>query len=219
MPNYLGSTGRGIEWTMAHQGDYAGREFDDLVDAKQALVQDGLVDPARVGITGGSYGGYASAWGATAQSEHFAAAVAFVAVTNQLSQSGTTDIPDEKYLVHARKRPWEDDWMNLLERSPVFHAGNSRTPTLILHGDADPRVHPSQSLELYRHLKLRSHAPVRLVLYPGEGHGNSRAAARHDYILRLMRWMEHYLTGPGGEPPPFDLDPALLGQAAGPAPN
>lgn len=211
MPNYLGSTGRGVEWAKAHQGDYAGREFNDLVDGVEALVEEGIVNRDKVGITGGSYGGYASAWGATALSEHFAASVTFVPVTNQLSASGTTDIPDEKFLVHARKRPWDGDWMNLLERSPVFHAGNSKTPTLIMHGDSDPRVHPSQSLELYRHLKLRSAAPVRLVLYPGEGHGNAQAAARHDYAHRMMRWMEHYLLGEGGEPPPFELGAEVLG--------
>ena len=46
-------------------------------------------------------------------------------------------------------------------------------------------------------------APVRLVFYPGEGHGNRRAASRYDYNLRMIRWMEHYLKGPGGDPPPF----------------
>jgi dipeptidyl aminopeptidase/acylaminoacyl peptidase len=81
----------------------------------------------------------------------------------------------------------------------------AKTPLLILHGQEDPRVHPSQSIELYRHMKLRTDTPVRLVLYRGEGHGNRRAAARLDYGLRLMRWMEHYLLGPGGEPPPHDL--------------
>jgi dipeptidyl aminopeptidase/acylaminoacyl peptidase len=107
--------------------------------------------------------------------------------------------------VHALKRPW-DDWQFWLDRSPVFHAAKSRTPTLILHGTADPRVHPTQSLELYRHLKLHGKAPVRLVWYPGEGHGNARAASRLDYNLRMMQWMTHYLKGPGGAPPPYDID-------------
>ena len=62
-----------------------------------------------------------------------------------------------------------------------------------------------QSIEMYRNLKLRGKAPVRLILYPGEGHGNARAAARLDYNLRSLRWLEHYLKGPGGEPPEFDL--------------
>ena len=208
-PNYRGSTGRGVAYAKQHQNDYAGKEFNDLVDAIGALAEAGIVDPDRAGITGGSYGGYASAWGATALSEHFAASVMFVGISDQISKFGTTDIPDEMYNVHARKWPWED-WQNMLEVSPIYYAGESRTPTLILHGEDDTRVHPSQSMELYRHLKLRSEAPVRLVFYPGEGHGNRKAAAQYDYTLRLMRWMDHYLQGDGGEPPAFDLD--LAGQ-------
>jgi dipeptidyl aminopeptidase/acylaminoacyl peptidase len=204
-PNYRGSTGRGVEFSKLGQGDPAGKEFDDLVDAVDHLVQVGLVDRARVGITGGSYGGYASAWGATRFTDRFAASVMFVGISDNIARVGTTDIANEEYLVHALNRPW-DDWQGYLERSPIFHAGKSRTPTLILHGTADPRVHPTQSLTLYRYLKLHGRTPVRLVWYPGEGHGNRRAASRLDYNLRLMRWMSHYLQGPGGEPPPYDID-------------
>jgi len=204
-PNYRGSTGRGVEFSKLSQGDPAGAEFDDLVDAVDHLVGLGLADQDKVGITGGSYGGYATAWGATRYSERFAAGVMFVGIGDKVSKVGTTDIPDEEYYVHALKRPWED-WQFLLERSPIYHAGNSRTPLIILHGKDDPRVNPGQSRELYRHLKLRGHAPVRLVFYPGEGHGNRKACARLDYNLRLMQWLEHYLQGPGGAPPPPELD-------------
>jgi len=203
-PNYRGSTGRGQAFARRHQNDYAGREFDDIAEAVAALAEDGIVDPDRAGITGGSYGGYAAMWGATAQTEVFAASVAFVGVSNQISKFNTTDIPNEAYLVHSLEWPWED-WMNLLERSPVYYAGQSQTPTLILHGEEDTRVHPSQSLEMYRSLKLRSEAPVRLIYYPGEGHGNRMAAAQFDYAHRMMRWFDHYLMGEGGEPPAADL--------------
>jgi dipeptidyl aminopeptidase/acylaminoacyl peptidase len=76
---------------------------------------------------------------------------------------------------------------------------------LILGGDADSRVDHSQSLALYRHIKLRTNTPVRLIQYPGEGHGNARVAARLDYSMRMKRWMDHYLVGPGGDPPAHDL--------------
>lgn len=209
-PNYRGSTGRGVAFSKLGQGDAAGREFNDLVDAVDHLIASGVADRARVGITGGSYGGYATAWCSTRFSDRFAAGVMFVGISDKISKVGTTDIPDEEYFVHARKRPW-DDWQFLLERSPIFHAGACRTPLIILHGADDPRVNPGQSKELYRHLKLRSQAPVRLVLYPGEGHGNRKAAARYDYHLRMLQWFEHYLQGPGlGTPVPGpDLDYAL----------
>ncbi len=203
-PNYRGSTGRGVAFSKRGQHDYAGGEFNDLVDTKHYLVSRGLALADRTGITGLSYGGYAAMWAATALTEEFAAAVAFAGVSNQVSKFGTTDIPHEMYQVHSRAWPWED-WLWMLQRSPVYHAGQSHTPLLILAGDRDARFHPSQSLEMYRHMKLRTDTPVRLVIYPGEGHGNYHTAARYDYALRFERWMNHYLLGPGGAPPPFDI--------------
>ncbi len=204
-PNYRGSTGRGVEFSMKGQAAAAGKEFDDLVDGVDHLIKLGLVDDKKVGITGGSYGGYATAWGSTYYSHRFAAGVMFVGLSNLVSCAGTTDIPQEMTLVHHRKWLWED-WDYFLKSSPVYHVEKSKTPLLILHGKADPRVHPAQSQELYRHLKVRGKAPVRLVLYPGEGHGNRRAASRLDYNLRMLQWMEHYLKGPGGAPPPHEID-------------
>lgn len=207
LPNYRGSTGRGVEFSKLGQADYAGSEFNDLVDAITHLSNIGLVDKKRVGITGGSYGGYASAWAATALSEHFAASVMFVGVSDQISKFGTTDIPKEMYNVHARNYPW-DKWQWMLERSPIYHTDKAKTPLLIMHGEDDTRVHPSQSIELYRYIKTRTQTPVRLVFYPGEGHGNKRSAAQFDYSLRLMRWMEFYLKGSkkGTKKPEYKID-------------
>jgi dipeptidyl aminopeptidase/acylaminoacyl peptidase len=207
-PNYRGSTGRGVAFSKLGQADAAGKEFDDLVDAVDHLVTDGLADKDKVGITGGSYGGYASAWGATYYSHRFAASVMFVGISDNISKTGTSDIPQEMFEVHHRKRIW-DDWQYFLERSPVYHVQKARTPLLILHGKDDPRVHPGQSLELYRQIKVYGQTPVRLVYYPGEGHGNRRAASRLDYNVRMMQWMEHYLKGPGGTPPPHVLEYGL----------
>ena len=204
-PNYRGSTGRGVKYSKMGQADAAGKEFSDLIDAVDHLIEIGLVDKAKVGITGGSYGGYASAWGATYYSHRFAASCMFVGISDNISKVGTTDIPIEMYMVHHLKWLW-DDWKYFLERSPIYHIKKAKTPILILHGEEDPRVHPSQSLELYRNLKTRGGVPVRLVLYPGEGHGNRKSGARYDYNLRVLRWMEHYLKGTGGEMPPRDLD-------------
>lgn len=216
-PNYRGSTGRGVPYSMLGQGDFAGAEFDDLVDCVDHLVAQGLVDESRVGVTGGSYGGFATAWCSTRYSELFAAGVMFVGISNNLSKVGTTDIPEEMFLVHQRVRLW-DDWQLYLERSPIYHADNSRTPLLILHGKDDPRVDKGQSHELFRHLKQRGQAPVRLVLYPGEGHGNRKGSSRLDYNLRMQQWFDHYLVGPGGAPPAYELDyapPTTSAAAAG----
>ncbi len=204
-PNYRGSTGRGLAFLKLSQGDPAGAEFDDVVDGVDYLIDQGIADPERVGVTGGSYGGYATAWLSTFYSQRFAAGVMAVGISNKISKVGTTDIADEEFYVHALKRPW-DDWQLFLERSPIYWAERGQTPLLILHGKEDTRVDPGQSREMYRHLKLRGEAPVRLVNYPGEGHGNRNAGARFDYNLRMLRWFDHYLLGEGGEPPPWELD-------------
>ncbi len=208
LPNYRSSTGRGVAFSKLGFGEPGMGEFDDIVDGVDHLIASGLVDGGKVGITGGSYGGYASAWGATHYSDRFAASVMFVGISDQASLITTGDIPWEQHLVHMGKWPWEDPEM-FRRQSPITHAAKSRTPTLILHGEADPRVPPMQSYMMYRYLKLAGQAPVRLVLYPGEGHGNQRAASRYDYSMRLLQWMDHYLKGEGGEPPPHRLDYAL----------
>ncbi len=207
-PNYRGSTGRGVAFSKLDQGDQAGPEFDDLVDGITYLDEQGLIDPSRVGITGRSYGGFATAWAATRLTEHFAAGVMGVGISEQISKFGTTDIPNEMHDVHARSWPWED-WDLFRDRSPVTWAPQSKTPLLIAHGKEDTRVHPSQSLTMYRYLKEAGQAPVRLVLYPGEAHGTNGAAARYDYTLRMMQWLMHYLAGPGGDPPPWELQYGL----------
>ncbi len=193
LPNYRGSTGYGVAFAKQHQGNYTDPEFTDIVDAKRALVAEGITDADRTGITGGSYGGYASAWGATAHSAEYAASVMFVGISNQVSKFGTGDIPYEMYNVHSRKWPW-DDWQAMLEVSPIFHVDKAETPILIMHGDSDTRVDPGQSLELYRSIKIRKpETPVRMVFYPDEGHGNRRAGSRYDYSLRMLEWFDTYL--------------------------
>ncbi len=203
-PNYRGSTGRGLKYTLKSQGKPAEKEFDDIVDGVDYLVKQGWVDRDKVGVTGGSYGGYATGWMATKYSDRFAAGVMFVGISNKVSKWGTTDIPKEEFLVHSRKWIWED-YMYYLKRSPIYYADKCKTPLLIMHGADDPRVHPSQSMELYRHVKVRTDTPVKLVFYPGEGHGNRKSTARYDYSLRMMRWFDKYLKGAA-----VDTDAPLL---------
>ncbi|MFT4938073.1 MAG: dipeptidyl aminopeptidase/acylaminoacyl peptidase [Paraglaciecola sp.] len=205
LPNYRGSTGRGVEFSKLGQADYAGAEFTDLLDAKQHLVNQGIALDDKTGMIGSSYGGYAAAWGATALSKHFAANVMAMGISNQISKFGTTDIPHEMYLQHALKWPWED-WRWMLERSPVFYVQNSRTPLLIMHGENDTRVNPGQSMELYRALKTLNNAPVRLIMYPNEGHGIEKAAARLDFSMRMMRWMDNFLLQGNTSAPAYQLD-------------
>lgn len=204
-PNYRGGTGRGVAFAKAHQGDGAGAEFDDVLAGVDYLIERGVADPDRVGITGGSYGGYFTAWASTRHSERFAAGVMSVGISNQLSKTGTSDIPREMELVHWLSNPYENPDL-FLERSPIMYVNNAQTPLLIMHGKEDPRVNPGQSRELYRGIKMQTATPVRLILYPGEGHGNRRAAARYDYTLRMLRWFDWFLKEGKTELPPWKID-------------
>jgi dipeptidyl aminopeptidase/acylaminoacyl peptidase len=203
-PNYRGGTGRGVAHSKLGQSDAAGAEFDDILDAIDYLVAEGIADGERVGVTGGSYGGYATAWFATRHTERFKAGVMFVGISNKLTKGFTTDVPLEDVMVHTRFDPWEK-WQFSLERSPIYYVEQARTPLLIAGGTADSRVHPSQSLQLYRGMKLLGKTPVRYVRYPGEGHGNRRRAARDDYSRRWMRWFDHFLVDGATELPAWDL--------------
>ncbi len=215
-PNYRGSTGYGVAFSKADQGDGGGREFEDVLAGIDHVVAMGLADPDRVGITGGSYGGFFTGWAATRWSSRFRAAVMFVGISDQLSKVGTTDIPKEMELVHWLTTPYENLQL-FLDRSAVLHAKEGRTPLLILGGKEDRRVDPGQSMELYRALKFWGRTPVRLVRYPGEGHGNRRAASRLDYNLRMMRWFDHFLVRGGKELPPWQIEyplPSAKGEDA-----
>jgi dipeptidyl aminopeptidase/acylaminoacyl peptidase len=206
-PNYRASTGYGLEFAYAGYGDAAGREFDDVADGIDYLVQKGFVDKNRVGLAGGSYGGYASAWFGTYYTEKVRAVCMFVGISDLVSKRSTTDIPYEELYVHSGK-PLEEMWQFSLERSPVYHAHKSKTAFLIYGGAADTRVHPAQSLELYRRLKMNDHPAVRLVQYPGEKHGNSKQPGRTDVLYRQISWFDWYVKNAkplDGPMPPLDI--------------
>jgi len=210
MPNYRASTGYGVEFCKQDHGDPMGKEFEDHIDAIHHLVASGIADRARVGIGGGSYGGYTAAWAATRHSEHFAAAVSFVPFVDIRTKWLTSDIPMEFYYVHYQEKwPWQQPGL-LADRSPLSWAESCDTPLLLLGGTRDTRVHPSQPFMLYRAVKFATDTPVRYVQYPGEGHGNRTNVYRYDYALRALRWFDHYVKGDGDRRgralPPRDLD-------------
>jgi len=190
--NYRASTGYGVDFAMEGFMDPAGKEFDDIADAIEWAVLEKSADPARVGMAGGSYGGYASAWFATYYTNYVRAVCMFVGISNAISKRGTTDIPYEELYVHSGEK-LEKQWQLDLERSPVFWAHQSKTATLIYGGAADTRVHPTQSLELFRRMKMNDHPAVRLVQYPGEGHGNRKQVGQIDVLQRQIEWLDWYV--------------------------
>jgi dipeptidyl aminopeptidase/acylaminoacyl peptidase len=193
LPNYRGSTGRGVAYAKADHGDLGGKEFSDVLDGVDALAARGLVDPARVAITGGSYGGYFTALGVTRHSDRFAAGVALFGIANWESFLGQSDIPRENSLVHWNLWCYEHAEL-CRERSPVANVASARTPTLILQGEKDERVPKAQADELYAALRWKK-VPVEYVVYPREPHGFRERWHRLDALSRSVGWMDKYLGG------------------------
>jgi dipeptidyl aminopeptidase/acylaminoacyl peptidase len=192
-PNYRGSSGRGVEFSTADHQDLGGKEFDDVLAGIDHLVAQGLVDNDRVGMGGWSYGGYFSGLAATKASERFKAAMIAASITNWMSFTGTTEIEHENSLVHWKLWPYEEPEL-VWERSPMAHSQGSKTPALIVHGSADSRVPPTQSVELFRALR---HAGVdtKLVMYPREGHGLRENVHQLDFVTRFVEWFDLYVKG------------------------
>ncbi|MBK7993010.1 MAG: S9 family peptidase [Blastocatellia bacterium] len=190
-PNYRGSIGRGVDFSKADHRDLMGKEFQDMVDGVDYLVSQGMVDQNRVGVGGGSYGGYTSAWAATAGSKRFKAAIAWMGISNWHSMTGTCEIFLENSTVH-----WDlmmyDNYQIYFDRSPIAHVKNANTATLIIHGAQDTRVPIGQSQELYTALKYKG-VPVEFVTYPREGHGVGEKAHQYDFMQRVFGWFDKYL--------------------------
>lgn len=207
-PNYRASTGYGLDFAMAGYEDPAGKEFDDIADGIDYLI-DGykIADRERVGLGGGSYGGYAAAWFSSYYTKYCKAVMMFVGISDVISKRGTTDIPYEELYVHSGKK-LEDMWQMALERSPIYWAHQSRTAVLIVGGASDTRVHPSQSIEYFTRLKMNHHPAVRLVQYPGEGHGNRNQTGQIDVLQRTLQWYDWYVKNAkplDGPLPPLDI--------------
>jgi len=172
MPNPRGSTGYGPELQRLLQDDVGGGESRDLIAGALAMVERGIADPDRLGIAGWSWGGYLTAWTIT-QTSIFRAAVMGAGLANMVSDHGQGDIPSANLLYYPGQpyHHMEEYWKS----SPIRYVAAVRTPTLILHGEEDARVHPAQGMEYYRALKTLG-VPVRFVRYPREKHGIAERA-------------------------------------------
>jgi len=190
-PNYRGSGGRGVAYSKADHDDLGGMEFEDVLAGIDQLIDDGLVNKNKVGTGGWSYGGYFSAWAATKHSDRFKASMVGAGLTNMISFMGTTDIPYEMSIVHWNQ--WWFDNMELhWERSPLSHINNAKTPTLVIHGLRDERVHPEQGMQLWQALRIKG-VETELVLYPREPHGLLERSHKLDYMDRLVGWYNKHV--------------------------
>jgi dipeptidyl aminopeptidase/acylaminoacyl peptidase len=193
-PNPRGSTGRGQDFARKVIGDMGGDDTRDYLSGLDQLVADGIADPQRIGLTGGSYGGYMSSWLIT-QDQRFAAAVPVAPVTNWVSQHLTSNIAAwDAWFLGGN---YSDPDGHFRERSPIMFANRVKTPTLNICGALDRCTPPGQAQEFHNALRLHGAESV-LVTYPQEGHGVRTFPAMIDHAARVVDWFERYMPGSKG---------------------
>ena len=188
--NPRGSSGYGQKFSDGTLREWGGGDYQDLMrGVDEVLRTRSWVDPDRLGVTGGSYGGFMTNWIIT-QTPRFKAAVSAASVSNLISFYATSLYQD---LVHAEFGgfPW-DDYDLLWRWSPIRYVKQAQTPTMFIHGEQDNDVHITQAEEMYMALKRRGVDTV-LVRYPREGHGLREPRHRIDSLERTLAWFDKYL--------------------------
>jgi len=188
-PNYRGSSGYGEAFRALNVPRLGLVEYEDVISGVDALVDRGWADPERVGIIGMSHGGYLAAFAAT-YGDRFAAAVVLSGITDWVMNYVSTDTCEwsRQYLGAT---PWEDPGI-YRDTSPMGYISRAGTPVLIQHGDRDDRVPIANANALYRGLRDRG-VPVRLVIYPGMGHGISKPRQFRRLMEEVVGWFSRWL--------------------------
>ncbi|MEV0588881.1 S9 family peptidase [Nonomuraea sp. NPDC050310] len=189
LANPRGSSGRGQEHARAVIGVAGEADLDDLLAGVDHLVATGAADPGRMAIMGLSYGGYMTAW-ATTRTSRFRAAVVMSGVADWLSFATASNLAGGfDPLYHAGADAATPEGREFLAaRSPVHHAAEASTPTLILHGELDRTTPAGQAEQLYRAWSAAG-IPVQLVVYPREGHELVEDGHRRDAAERTIAWL------------------------------
>lgn len=192
-PNFRGSTGRGEKFARANQNDWGDGDYKDDMSGVQAMVEKGWADPNRLGAFGWSYGGFMTFWIDT-QTDRFKAISPGAGLPDLYSMYSQTDIHRYLRQFFELKAPW-DNFQEYWDHSPMKFVENVKTPTMILHGQADTRVPIPQAEEFYRALVER-HVPVEFVTYPRENHGFVEPRHIQDRWQRYLVFFGKYLNNP-----------------------
>jgi dipeptidyl aminopeptidase/acylaminoacyl peptidase len=189
--NPRGADGYGEDFMMTLHGRWGQLAYGDLMNGVDTLIGNGVVDPDRLAIGGGSYGGYMTTW-IVSHTDRFKAAAAQRGVYNLLSFPGVTDIAS-----FIQTEMGEEVWQNsafLWENSPVAHAHKIKTPLLLIHSENDFRVPISEAEQMFAIIR-RNGGVVRLVRFPREGHELTRSGEpehRLSNLTHIIEWFDRY---------------------------
>jgi len=194
--NFRGSTGYGRAFWEASFKEWGGKMQDDITDGVNWLIAEGIADPERVGIYGGSYGGYATLAGVTFTPELYAAAVDYVGVSNLFTFIESfppywKPLLDMTYEMVGHP---ERDKELYEARSPIFHVDKIQTPLLVAQGANDPRVKQAESDQIVEALRARG-IDVEYMVKDNEGHGFANEENRFDFYRAMERFLGKHLGG------------------------
>jgi dipeptidyl aminopeptidase/acylaminoacyl peptidase len=198
LPNFRASTGYGKKFLDAGNKEWGQKMQDDVTWGAKYLIAEGIADPKRVGIMGGSYGGYATLAGVTFTPDMYAAAVSIVGPSNLITL--LESIPP--YWEAGRKIFYErmgdpntpEGKAQLLRQSPLTHAAKIKTPLMVIQGANDPRVNKRESDQIVVALRDRGF-PVEYIVAPDEGHGFARPVNNMAMFATAEKFLAKYLGG------------------------
>ena len=191
--NPRGSQGYGNAHSLAIANNWGTVDYEDVMAWADYMARQPYIDTARMGVTGGSYGGYMTTT-IIGRTDRFKAACAQRLVSNLISMWGSSDFNWIWTRAWGNETPWEN-LENYWRQSPISGIGNAKTPTLIIHSERDFRCNLEQGEQVYVALKKLG-VDTELVLFPEESHGLSRGGRTDRRVARLQhmaRWMDKYL--------------------------
>jgi dipeptidyl aminopeptidase/acylaminoacyl peptidase len=206
MPNFRGSTGYGKRFLDAGNREWGAKMQDDVTWGVKYLVAEGIADPKRIGILGGSYGGYATLAGVAFTPDVYAAAVDIVGPSNLMTLLNSIPPYWESIRTLFYERmgdPRTEDGKRLLmERSPLHSADKIKTPLLVVQGANDPRVNRREAEQIVVALRDRGF-PIEYLMAPDEGHGFQRPVNNMALFMESEKFLAKHLGGrfqQGGTP-------------------
>jgi dipeptidyl aminopeptidase/acylaminoacyl peptidase len=190
-PNFRGGIGYGSDFYAANRGKLGDIDYKDIMTGLDYIIKTEGVDTSKLVVGGWSYGGYMTNW-IIGHSNRFKAAVSVAGIANTISMYAQSDINHGGIAIWEFKGVPVLNIENYIRSSPLYFLKNCKTPTLILHGEADKRVPVAQSWEIYRALTDLG-TEVEMVLYPGAEHSISAPKQFADVCNRWIDWYKAYL--------------------------